>query len=146
MPRPRSHEMNRLMKGAFSLSVALASLVLLVPTTPAHATTLNLTVATGSQRGVTVNLGDTAEWDWSSGGTSHTVTSGTCSASSPSSCLPDGNFTSAILTSGSFSHAFSTPGVFPYYCGVHGASERGTITVTVGLQAGACPADMAPVS
>ena len=70
---------------------------------------------------VSIQPGDTVEWDWVSG--LHSATSGT-----PGS--PDGTFDSgAHGVPFTYSYTFATPGSFPYYCTVHGAMMVGTVNV-----------------
>ena len=73
-----------------------------------------------SPSSLTIQVGDTVQWMWSTGG--HTVTSG-------SQCNPDGQFcspsdsdcASALPSSqgATYSHTFSTAGTFPYFCIPH---------------------------
>ncbi|GAC1518785.1 MAG: hypothetical protein NVS3B10_20700 [Polyangiales bacterium] len=72
---------------------------------------------------LTIPVGDTVRWTWSS--SSHSVTSG-------AGCIGDGKFDSTVLLSGAtFSHTFDTAGAFPYFCSVHCAAGMvGTVTVT----------------
>lgn len=81
-----------------------------------------------------IHTGDTVKWTW--GGSGHTVTSGPCSPT----CTTDSKFcspndtncgTSATSNAGAtYSHTFLQAGTFPYFCRIHPASMRGTVTVT----------------
>ncbi|MFL6541683.1 MAG: plastocyanin/azurin family copper-binding protein [Chthoniobacterales bacterium] len=74
-----------------------------------------------SPSSVTINVGDTVQWQWNSG--PHSVTSGTPDH-------PSGLFDSGIQNSGhSFSHTFTDPGQVPYYCMVHGSMMTGVVKV-----------------
>jgi plastocyanin len=70
---------------------------------------------------VSIQTGDTVEWDWVTG--SHSATSGV-----PGN--PDGVFDSGVHSVPfTFTHTFDTAGTFPYFCLVHGAMMVGTINV-----------------
>ncbi|HZS41465.1 MAG TPA: plastocyanin/azurin family copper-binding protein [Polyangia bacterium] len=86
---------------------------------------------------ISINVGDTVEWNWPAGSLPHTVTSGTPGA-------PDGQFCSngqqpsvqacsgaayAMTGPATYSHTFSAAGSFPYFCQVHGALMTGMVTV-----------------
>ncbi len=95
----------------------------------ANATTHIVTVGDGGfvfkPSSITIPVGDTIEWTWSSGG--HSTTSGS------TSCSPSGFWDSGILAQGStFSFTFNTAGSFPYYCSAHCAccGMIGSVTVT----------------
>ena len=114
MPPP-----NRMQCGLLALSI-----VFLLPV--ARAATTIVQVGPGGGRTfmpdpVSIQPGDTVEWDWVSG--VHSATSGV-----PGN--PDGTFDSGVHTVPfTFSHTFTTPGSFPYYCMVHGAMMVGTVNV-----------------
>lgn len=59
---------------------------------------------------VTLNVGDTVQWDWNSS-LAHTISSVVGSAEP---------FDSGTLFAGSYSHTFTTPGTLTYYCKIHG--------------------------
>jgi plastocyanin len=72
---------------------------------------------------VTINAGDTVQWDWAGG--THTVTSG-----DPGTCAPSAGFDSGIQSSGTFSHTFPTPGTYTYICELHcGTGMTGQVIV-----------------
>lgn len=108
----------------------------------ANGTTVTVTVGPGgtftfSPSSVTIQRGDTVEWDWEDD--HHTTTSGT-----PGS--PNGLWDSGLLNDGaSFSHTFNTAGSFPYFCTPHGAccGMTGTVTVT---NSNSTPTPTPPVS
>src|SRR5438552_18850761 len=94
----------------------------------ASAATVTVMVGNGgfffSPSSVTIHLGDTVQWTWSSSG--HSSTSG-----SPGS--PNGLWDSGILNQGAtFSHTFNSAGSFSYYCNPHGAccGMVGTVIVS----------------
>jgi plastocyanin len=75
---------------------------------------------TFSPSSLTVQVGDTVEWSWSSSG--HTVTSGSQCSADGQFCSPgDSNCASAPLSNqgATYSHTFSTAGTFPYFCTPH---------------------------
>jgi len=79
---------------------------------------------TFSPANVTVQVGDTVQWNWA--GNHHTSTSGTPGH-------PDGMWDSGLLNVGStFSFTFTTAGTFNYYCTPHGGccGMIGSVTVT----------------
>lgn len=61
---------------------------------------------------VTINAGDTVQWDWKAG--FHNVTS---VFGSPEA------FASPTQSAGAFTHTFNTPGTFWYYCSIHGSDN-----------------------
>jgi plastocyanin len=75
---------------------------------------------TFSPSNLTIQVGDTVQWTWSSSG--HTVTSGSQCNADGQFCSPsDSNCASAPLSSqgATYSHTFSTAGTFPYFCIPH---------------------------
>ena len=77
-----------------------------------------------SPSSVTIQVGDTVQWEWDSSG--HSTTSGTPDH-------PDGVWDSGVQNIGfTFSHTFLTAGSFPYYCTPHGGccGMIGTVTVS----------------
>ncbi|MCI4348492.1 MAG: hypothetical protein L3J97_07750 [Thermoplasmata archaeon] len=91
----------------------------------------SVTMVTGgnlffSPQAVTVHVGGTVQWNWNSGGVSHSTTSGPCP-----SCNPDGRWDSGVRSMGSFSHTFTSSdlGTRPYYCRVHLAMMTGIVQV-----------------
>jgi plastocyanin len=98
------------------LVLTIATLATLYPTV-AMSATVDVTVGNGgfffSPSSVTIRLGDTVRWTFSSGG--HSTTSG-----SPG--MPNGLWDSGIRNQGAvFTHTFPAVGTFPYYCTPHGA-------------------------
>ncbi len=86
-------------------------------------TTYNLDWYTGigTNADLTIDIGDTVKWTWTS--ISHTVTSDIGSTETF-----DSGFLGPIGST--FSHTFTLEGTNPYYCEIHGAfSMSGTITV-----------------
>jgi len=79
---------------------------------------------------LTVTAGTTVTWKQTDPGF-HTITSGTVAqGSSGVTPQPDGKFASGQLATGkTFSHTFIAPGTYPYFCEIHPATMRGTITV-----------------
>ena len=75
---------------------------------------------TFSPSSLTINVGDTVQWSWSSSG--HTVTSGSGCSADGQFCSPsDANCASAPASNqgATYSHTFSTAGTFPYFCIPH---------------------------
>jgi glucose/arabinose dehydrogenase len=91
-----------------------------------YAATVNVDVGPGgfmsySPSSVSINAGDTVQWNWKS--SPHSVTAG-----SPGN--ETGEFDSGLHnTPFTFTHTFSDPGNFPYYCTFHGAVMSGTVHV-----------------
>ena len=79
---------------------------------------------------LTVKAGATVTWTQTDPGV-HTVTSGTVAQDSGGvTPQPDGKFGSGQLATGkTFKHTFDTAGSYPYFCEIHPATMRGTITV-----------------
>ena len=116
------------MKRILILGVALLSAALAIQLVPAgrDASAATATVSLGDNfynpATVTINVGDTVQWNWT-GANPHTVTA------------TGGEFDSGSpMTSGTFSHTFATAGTFNYQCKVHGTAMTGVVTVQ---QAGA---------
>jgi plastocyanin len=104
---------------------------------PAQANTVHVQVGPNNSlifnpASVTINVGDTVQWDWV--GNNHTVTSGGC-------CNFNGLFDLGNTSNGgppagqnagfSASHTFTQPGSFPYFCRVHGSNFGMTGVVNV---------------
>lgn len=96
-----------------------------------HAATTTVSVQDNqySPSSITINVGDTVQWNWT-GSNPHTVSS--TGAESFDSGAPQ--------TGGSFSHMFNTIGSFGYACAVHGSAMAGTVVVQ------AAPATNTPTS
>jgi plastocyanin len=79
---------------------------------------------------LSVTAGTTVTWKQTDPGF-HTITSGTVvQGSSGVTPQPDGKFASGQLATGkTFSHTFIAPGTYPYFCEIHPATMRGTVTV-----------------
>ena len=104
-----------------------AASLLLLFASPAIAGTQNITNSgfTFSPANVTISVGDTVCWNWTSG--IHTVTNGNGSADPNVGVLFDATWDSANPT---FSYTFNTAGSFPYFCRTHEfLGMSGTITV-----------------
>lgn len=91
------------------------------------AATVQVTVGDGgtkfSPQSVSIQVGDTVEWDWKSSG--HSSTSGVPGT-------PDGMWDSGVQNDGFiFKHTFSAPGTFSYYCTPHGLCCGMTGSVSV---------------
>lgn len=108
---------------------SLAVLLLLSLAVSAGAATVQVQQAglTFSPDDITIDVGDTVEWVWSSG--FHTVTNGTGGAD------PDvGNLFDLTLTSGTVSYTFQTAGDVPYFCRPHeGLGMAGIVRVQGGV-------------
>ena len=79
----------------------------------------------GTNVDLTIDIGDTVRWTWTS--TSHTVTSNVGSTETF-----DSGFLGPIGST--FSHTFTLEGANPYYCEIHtDANMSGTITVNPAL-------------
>src|SRR5437868_2091942 len=104
---------------ARGMVVALLGICLCFFTQQAIAATVHVQVVnfSFSPPQVTINLGDTVQWDWAGG--NHSSTSGSCTTSL---CTANGIWDSTILSSGSFSHTFNSVGTFSYFCIPHGIS------------------------
>ena len=112
------------------IHTALGSIfLLLVATGPAPGGTAYVSVqgtlhARFSPEEITVQAGDTVQWDWDDPTfvSSHSVISGS---------RPNGNglFNSGSKTSGSFSFTFTNPGTYIYFCPNH-SQHNGRVTVT----------------
>src|SRR5262252_6166978 len=77
-----------------------------------------------SPSSVTIQVGDTVQWNW--GSSAHSATSGT-----PGN--PDGLWDSGVLNkNATFSFTFNTAGTFSYYCTPHGSccGMIGTVIVS----------------
>ena len=84
-----------------------------------------------SPASVTINVGDTVEWDWV--GNNHTVTSGGCCSFNGLFDLGTKGTSPPTGQNAGFaaSHTFAQPGSFPYFCRVHGSNFGMTGSVTV---------------
>ena len=94
-----------------------------------QAATVTVQVGPGTQmlyspNPVSIAVGDTIHWVWSSTGLiRHSVTSGVAPT-------PDGLFDSGEFpTPHSFDFTFNTAGTFPYFCTVHGIMMTGSVEV-----------------
>lgn len=79
---------------------------------------------------LTVTPGTKVTWTQRDPGV-HTVTAGTVDQGAAGvTVAPDGTYDSGNLTTGeSYSHTFSEPGTYRYFCRIHPATMRGTVTV-----------------
>ncbi len=116
-----------LRKVSWQIVVATSILVFGVGAFPASATlhVVDQVGLTFDPPAITIDVGDTVEWHWSSG--FHTVTEGT-------PCTPSGGFDELLTSSNPIvSVTFNTPGVIDYFCIPHCFDEMtGVITVTQG--------------
>jgi len=118
-----------------AVNAALNGCTGVAPTpTPMATTHMVLVGAEGfsfSPPSLTIQVGDTVQWSWSSSG--HTVTSGSQCSADGQFCSPsDSNCASAPTSNrdATYSHTFSTAGTFPYFCIPHcGFGMVGTIVV-----------------
>jgi plastocyanin len=80
---------------------------------------------------LSIHVGETVEWTWSSGG--HNVVSGSDCIADDQFCSPgDSNCAQAALSGqgAMYSHTFTAAGMYPYFCSQHcGFAMAGTITV-----------------
>jgi plastocyanin len=117
---------------------ALTGCALPVPTPTPTTTPTTHTVVVGPDGGLTfspsslsIHVGDTVEWTWSSSG--HNVVSGTDCTADDQFCSPaDSTCAQAPLSSQgtSYAHTFTAEGTYPYFCSQHcGSGMVGTITV-----------------
>jgi len=75
---------------------------------------------------ITINVGDTVNWDWAGSSNPHSVTS------DDGTTFESGGSHSAPFT---FSHTFNAAGTFGYHCTVHGSAGQGMFgTITVAQQ------------
>ena len=96
---------------ALIVAATLLATIAVLRVAPAHAATVNVTVADNvfQPASVTIAAGDTVVWT-QPGTRVHNVTA------------DDGSFSSGNLAAGgTFSRAFASPGTFRYYCSIHGA-------------------------
>lgn len=88
---------------------------------------------TFSPDNLTIQVGETVEWTWASGG--HNVVSGNSSDCTADDrfCSPEDSNCAQTPTSSQgavYSHTFTAAGAFPYFCSVHcGFGMAGMITV-----------------
>ncbi|MFI5395793.1 MAG: plastocyanin/azurin family copper-binding protein [Candidatus Binatia bacterium] len=86
---------------------------------------------TFSPADLTIQVGETVEWSWSSSG--HDVVSGSGCAADSQFCSPDDSNCAQTPTSNqgaTYSHTFTVAGTYPYFCNVHcGFGMVGSITV-----------------
>src|SRR5215470_10301302 len=102
-----------------------------VPMSTTHMVMVGSEGLSFSPPSLTIQIGDTVQWSWSSGG--HTVTSGSQCSPDGQFCSPsDSNCASALPSNvgATYSHTFSAAGTFPYFCIPHcGFGMVGTIVV-----------------
>ncbi len=129
---------NIIVIAAIGSGLLLASAAIsLAPASPAHAAAATQHITMGNNfympTTITVNAGDTVQWDWPAApnSTPHTVTSDTGTT-----------LGSPQQATGTYSHTFDAAGVFPFHCEVHPTQMTGTITV----QAAAAPTNTAAAS
>jgi plastocyanin len=124
------------MKKAFATGAALLLAAAVAGMLPGagrrvHAATTTVSVQDNQYNpaSVTINVGDTVQWNWTDSNP-HTV----------SSTGAESFDSSPAKTSGSFTHTFSAIGSFGYVCSVHGSIMSGTVVVQ------AAPATNTPTS
>src|SRR5437868_14117461 len=88
---------------------------------PAAAATVHIQVGPGglffAPSAQSIAVGDTVQWDWSTGG--HTVTMTGCTSGTCSDSFGD----STLRSAGAFiSHTFTTTGTYAYQCNPHAGS------------------------
>jgi plastocyanin len=96
---------------ALIVAATLLATIAVLRVAPAHAATVNVTVADNvfQPASVTIAAGDTVVWT-QPGSRVHNVTA------------DDGSFSSGNLAAGgTFSRVFASAGTFRYYCSIHGA-------------------------
>ena len=102
-----------------------------VPMSTTHTVLVGSEGLSFSPPSLTIKIGDTVQWSWSSGG--HTVTSGSQCSADGQFCSPsDSNCANALPSNvgATYSHTFSTAGTFPYFCIPHcSLGMVGTIVV-----------------
>lgn len=137
-------------------SIILCVILVTTSITLAIAATQTVTVNSNfySPSSLTINVGDTVQWNWVSG--SHTVTSGSNTTPDGKFCSLDNNATASVASCTgtayaktspyTYSYTFNQTGNYPYYCTVHGASMSGTITVNQGGSNGTKPSSAIPTS
>jgi plastocyanin len=95
---------------------------LLQPGSPAHAATHTVAVGNNffNSASITVDVGDTVEWDWPAAPNAipHSVTSDSGTLLS-----------SPVQATGTYSKTFDTPGTYTYHCEVHPTEMTGTVIV-----------------
>lgn len=111
--------------GVIVLGVALlAAAAAFAPQTGQRAQAATQSVSVGnnfySQTSITVNVGDTVQWNWPAAPNAvpHSVTS-------DSGTL----LNSPVQATGTYSKAFDTPGTYTYHCEVHPAEMTGAVIV-----------------
>ena len=116
------------------------------PTATPTATPVTHTVVVGpdgeftfSPSSLTIHVGDTVQWTWSSSG--HNVVSGSDCTADDQFCSPNDSNCAQAPLSGSgttYSHTFTAEGTYPYFCSQHcSLGMVGTITVDARLRAAA---------
>lgn len=103
--------------GALALVVVLAACSSATtdgPTSPPTGATVTLLATSFDPATITVKVGETVKWNWSTG--THNVVSGT-------GCTPDAKFSSGDpVEGGTFEQKFDTAGTYDYFCSVHCSS------------------------
>src|SRR3954470_10357840 len=96
------------------------------PSQPTNGSGNTVTVANNvfTPATLSVAVGSTVTWQWSSAGVVHNVTF-------------DDAVTSGDRSTGSFPRTFSAAGTYPYHCTIHGSlGMTGTVTVTASTAGG----------
>jgi plastocyanin len=101
----------KLLSLALPLALVFAACSSADDATSTSANTVTLSGTSFQPATITVKVGDTVTWKWTSG--THDVKSGTA-------CTPDGKFASGDpVAGGTFEQKFDTAGTFDYFCSVH---------------------------
>jgi plastocyanin len=138
---PDGTQLNNVVGANGSVTVALVVMPSPTPTPTIQlppATPMTYTVVVGpegrlafSPRGLSINVGDTVQWTWSSSG--HSVVSGSACIADNQFCSPDdSDCAGAPLSSqgATYSHTFTAAGTYPYFCSQHcGLGMAGMISV-----------------
>jgi plastocyanin len=107
-----------------ALGICLSATAATVPVTVTASATFN-------PASVTINAGDTVQWNWAIGAGTHTTQSDATSGPEV--------WNSGPLAAGSFTHTFNNAGTHPYYCVFHGAAGGIGMSGTVNVNALAAP-------
>lgn len=96
------------------LAIMLSALLALPAIAAADTAVIDQISMTWAPDEITINLGDTVEWHWSS--LSHTVTNGTGAADPDAGTLFDAPLNGSSPV---FSFTFTATGDYPYFCRPH---------------------------
>jgi plastocyanin len=107
-----------------ALGICLSATAATVPVTVTSSATFN-------PANITINAGDTVQWNWAIGAGTHTTQSDATSGPEV--------WNSGALAAGSFSHIFNNAGTYPYYCVFHGGPGGIGMSGSVQVNALAAP-------